>query len=64
MRKLWTRVATQLATFALLLASGSAFAWPCDFLTGGGFIIYNGAKANFGVGGGCSATISFTFVEP
>src|ERR1700681_1306672 len=53
MRKLWTRVATQLATFALLLASGSAFDCPCDFLTGGGFIIYNGAKANFGVGGGC-----------
>jgi len=27
---------------------------PCDFLTGGGFIIRNsGAKANFGVGGGC-----------
>src|SRR5258706_2343076 len=53
MRKVWIRVATQLATLALLLASGSAFAWPCDFLTGGGFIIHNGAKANFGVGGGC-----------
>jgi len=26
---------------------------PCDFLTGGGWIVYNGAKANFGVGGGC-----------
>lgn len=27
---------------------------PCDFVTGGGFIIRpNGAKANFGVGGGC-----------
>ena len=27
---------------------------PCDFLTGGGFIIRDsGAKANFGVGGGC-----------
>jgi len=38
---------------ALLLASGSAFAWPCDFLTGGGFIFYNGNKATFGVGGGC-----------
>lgn len=25
----------------------------CDFLTGGGWIVYNGAKANFGVGGGC-----------
>src|SRR6266436_7382284 len=26
---------------------------PCDFLTGGGWIVHNGAKANFGVGGGC-----------
>jgi hypothetical protein len=27
---------------------------PCDFLTGGGFIIRDdGAKANFGIGGGC-----------
>src|SRR5947208_16114131 len=27
---------------------------PCDFLTGGGFIVRDsGAKANFGVGGGC-----------
>jgi hypothetical protein len=25
----------------------------CDFLTGGGWIVYRGAKANFGVGGGC-----------
>jgi len=25
----------------------------CDFLTGGGFIVNNGAKANFGVAGGC-----------
>src|SRR5260370_19928185 len=30
-------------------------AWvkPCDFLTGGGFIVPFGANANFGVGGGC-----------
>ena len=30
-------------------------AWvkPCDFLTGGGWIVPFGAKANFGVGGGC-----------
>jgi len=27
--------------------------WPCDFLTGGGFIFHNGNQANFGVGGGC-----------
>lgn len=47
------KVTTQLAALALLLVSGSAFAWPCDFLTGGGFIIHNGFKANFGVGGGC-----------
>ncbi len=47
------KVTTQLAALALLLVSGSAFAWPCDFLTGGGFIFYNGSKANFGVGGGC-----------
>ena len=53
------KVTTQLAALALLFASGSAFAWKCDFLTGGGFIITNGgnthppAKANFGVGGGC-----------
>jgi hypothetical protein len=59
MRKVWTHVATQLAALALFVASGSAFAWPCDFLTGGGFIITTGgnthppAKANFGVGGGC-----------
>src|SRR5206468_11544623 len=25
----------------------------CDFLTGGGFIIHDGAQANFGVAGGC-----------
>jgi len=47
------KVTTQLAALALLLVSGSAFAWQCDFLTGGGFIFFNGNKANFGVGGGC-----------
>jgi len=25
----------------------------CDFLTGGGWIVYHGAKGTFGVGGGC-----------
>lgn len=51
-------------TIALLLGglitvtNGPASAHPnerlCDFLTGGGFIIRDsGAKANFGVGGGC-----------
>jgi len=46
-----------LITTLLLLAAGPAGAWstnevPCDFVTGGGFIIHNGAHANFGVGGG------------
>src|SRR6266581_4687693 len=61
MRKVSTCVATQLAALALLLASGSASAWQCDFLTGGGFIIRtppssseaSGAHGNFGVGGAC-----------
>jgi len=26
---------------------------PCDFMTGGGWILHYGAQANFGVGGGC-----------
>ena len=52
MRAIWTRLAPGIATLALALASGAANA-ACDFLTGGGFIINNGAKANFGVGGGC-----------
>jgi len=57
MRTIWTRLALGIATLALALASGAANAWMCDFLTGGGFIVNpttsNGAKANFGVGGGC-----------
>jgi len=54
MRRIWTRYAFGVAALTLVLASGSASAWECDFLTGGGFIIRNsGAKANFGVGGGC-----------
>lgn len=53
MRAIWTRLALGIATLALALASSAANAWVCDFLTGGGFIIHNGAKANFGVGGGC-----------
>jgi hypothetical protein len=52
MRAIWTRLALGIATLALALASGAANA-DCDFLTGGGFIINNGANANFGVGGGC-----------
>src|SRR5258708_26252481 len=54
MRRTWTRYAFGVAALALTLASGSANAWVCDFLTGGGFIIRDtGAHANFGVGGGC-----------
>jgi hypothetical protein len=54
MRAIWTRLALGIATLALALASGSASAWQCDFLTGGGFIIRDtGDKANFGVGGAC-----------
>jgi len=56
MRAIWTRLAPGIAALALALASGAANA-DCDFLTGGGFIVNpttpNGAKANFGVGGGC-----------
>jgi len=56
MRAIWTRLAPGIAALALALASGAANA-VCDFLTGGGFIVNpttsNGAKANFGVGGGC-----------
>ena len=41
----------------LVLIAGPAGAWttnevPCDFVTGGGFIVHNGAHANFGVAGG------------
>jgi hypothetical protein len=41
----------------LLLSVWQAGAWttdevPCDFVTGGGFIVHSGAKANFGVAGG------------
>ena len=60
MRTIWTRLAPGIAALALALASGSASAWQCDFLTGGGFIIRtppspeaSGAHGNFGVGGAC-----------
>ncbi len=48
-------VASLVGVATLLLAGGSASAQStCDFLTGGGFIIRpSGAKANFGVAGGC-----------
>ncbi|OLB06784.1 MAG: hypothetical protein AUH14_05270 [Candidatus Rokubacteria bacterium 13_2_20CM_69_15_1] len=51
------RVISLLGVVALMLfALGTAGAQdlPCDFLTGGGYIILdNGAKGNFGVGGSC-----------
>ena len=60
MHAIWTRLAPGIAALALALASGSASAWECDFLTGGGFIIRtppppeaSGAHGNFGVGGAC-----------
>ncbi len=53
MRRFWKRYVVGIASLGLLVLSGSAFAWPCDFMTGGGFIFHLGAKANFGVGGGC-----------
>jgi hypothetical protein len=55
-------IATGTAAALLALSTErtvSAHPSPCDFLTGGGFIITTGggthepAKANFGVGGGC-----------
>jgi len=48
-------VASLVGVATLVLAGGSASAQSaCDFLTGGGFIIRpSGAKANFGVAGGC-----------
>jgi hypothetical protein len=50
----WKFCALGAAALALVLVSAPADAWVCDFLTGGGFIIRDsGAKANFGVGGGC-----------
>src|SRR6266704_6313492 len=45
-----------LAAAVLLVRPSPVKAWatpPCDFLTGGGWIVHNGAKANFGVAGGC-----------
>ncbi len=36
-----------------LLTADIASAWICDFMTGGGWIVYNGNKGTFGVGGGC-----------
>jgi len=43
----------RLGVLTLFLASGCVFPEDCDFVTGGGFIFFNGSRANFGVGGGC-----------
>jgi hypothetical protein len=50
------RVISVLGLVAMMFAGGAAGAQEllrCDFLTGGGYIINNTAKANFGVGGSC-----------
>ena len=55
------RVISVVAGAVLLFAGGFANAevsppppeQGCDFMTGGGWIIHNGAKGTFGVGGGC-----------
>jgi len=46
-----------IAALALIVIDVRVEAWACDFLTGGGFIYVNGAKANFGVGGGCKKNV-------
>src|SRR5215470_13371061 len=49
-------VAFIVTTAVFLSTPAPVRAWatpPCDFLTGGGWIVFNGAKANFAVGGGC-----------
>ena len=50
-----TKFLSALALLISVMKPAPALAWeiPCDFLTGGGFIIFQGSKANFGVGGGC-----------
>jgi len=53
MCKLRVRIAIKLGVLTLFLASGCVFDEDCDFVTGGGFIFFNGSRANFGVGGGC-----------
>jgi hypothetical protein len=52
-------VATAAVLATTTVQRASAWEFPCDFLTGGGYILTTGsgihaeAKANFGVGGGC-----------
>lgn len=61
MRSTWTHYLLGIAALALggFFSAPASATVPCDFLTGGGFIITTAsnthppAKANFGVGGGC-----------
>jgi len=46
-------VAMMLLSVGLAPAGAQGTPPPCDFLTGGGWIVYMGSQANFGVGGGC-----------
>jgi len=51
------RLMLALMVIATVLATRPAVAWeteqvPCDFVTGGGWILHHGAHGNFGVGGG------------
>ena len=46
-------VAAAVAVWAVRPTTVKASTPPCDFLTGGGWIVHHGAHANFGVGGGC-----------
>ena len=52
-RVLAAAYALGIAGIVVILMSTSVSAWQCDFLTGGGFIYVNGAKATFAIGGGC-----------
>lgn len=56
MKNLYTLIAIPLA-LAGALTAGSAHAHfvpaPCDFITGGGWVLEDGAKVNFGAHGGC-----------
>jgi hypothetical protein len=55
MRSLFVALcALGVTVLAFALSERSVRAWqPCDFVTGGGFVYVNGAKATFGVAGGC-----------
>jgi len=46
-------VAAAVAVLAVRPTTVKASTPPCDFLTGGGWIVHHGAHATFGVGGGC-----------